>query len=45
MKGDIHYYLRCLIAISEEHRPDVDDLAYIYEKIQASYKENEERIR
>ena len=45
MKGDIHYYLRCLIAISEEHRPDVDDVAYIYEKIQASYKENEERIR
>ena len=45
MKADIHYYLRCLIAISEEHRPDVDDVAYIYERIQASYKENEERIR
>ena len=44
-KGDIHYYLRCLIAISEEHRPDVDNVAYIYENIQARYKENEELIR
>jgi hypothetical protein len=45
MKGDIHYYLRCLIAISEEHCPDVDKVAYIYEQIQARYKENEELIR
>ena len=44
-KGDIHYYLRCLIAISEEHRPDVDNVAYIYENIQDRYKENEELIR
>ena len=44
-KGDIQYYLRCLIAISEENRPDVDDVAYIYEKIQARYKQNEDLIR
>jgi hypothetical protein len=45
MKGDIQYYLRCLISISEEHRPDVDSVAYIYEQIQARYRENEELIR
>jgi hypothetical protein len=45
MKGDIHYYLRCLIAISEEHCPDLDSIAYIYEQIQARYKENETLIR
>lgn len=45
MKVDIHYYLRCLIAISEEHRLDVDNVAYIYEEIQARYKGNEELIR
>ena len=45
IKGDIHYYLRCLIAISEEPRPDVENVAYIYEEIQARYKENEELIR
>ena len=45
VKGDIHYYLRCLIAISEENRPDIDSVAYIYEKIQARYKDNEELIR
>ena len=45
MKQDVHYYLRCLIAISEENRPDVDNLAYIYERIQARYKGNEDLIR
>jgi hypothetical protein len=45
IKGDIHYYLRCLFAISEEHSPDVDSVAYIYEQIQARYKGNEELIR
>ncbi len=45
MKEDVHYYLRCLIAISEDHRPDVDNVAYIYEKIQARYRENAELIR
>lgn len=45
MKEDVHYYLRCQIAISEEHRPDVDNVAYIYEKIQARYKGNEELIK
>ena len=44
-KRDIHYYLRCLIAVSQERRPDVDNVAYIYENIQARYKENEELIR
>jgi len=41
IKADIHYYLRCLISISGEHCPDVDSVAYIYEQIQARYKENE----
>ncbi|PQE10655.1 heterokaryon incompatibility protein [Rutstroemia sp. NJR-2017a BBW] len=45
MKGDVHYYLRCLISISAEHRPDVDSVAYIYEQVQARYRENEELIR
>jgi len=45
MKGDVQYYLRCLMSISEEHRPDVDSVAYIYEQIQARYRENEELIR
>jgi hypothetical protein len=45
MKADIQYYLRCLISISEEHRPDVDGVAYIYEQIQARYKEDEELIK
>jgi hypothetical protein len=45
MKGDVQYYLRCLISISEEHRPDVDSVAYIYEQIQARYRGNEELIR
>ncbi|KAF1996938.1 hypothetical protein P154DRAFT_607356 [Amniculicola lignicola CBS 123094] len=44
MKPDIHYYLRCLIAISDEPVPDVDNVAYIYEQIQARYKDNEELI-
>jgi hypothetical protein len=45
MKGDAQYYLRCLISVSEEHRPDVDSVAYIYEQLQARYRENEELIR
>ena len=45
VKADIHYYLRCLIAISEDKRPDVNTVAYIYEQIQVRYKSNEELIR
>jgi hypothetical protein len=45
MKGDVQYYLRCLFSISEEHRPDVDSVAYIYEQIQVRYRGNEELIR
>jgi len=45
MKGNVQYYLRCLVSISEEHRPDVDSVAYIYEQIQARYRENEGLIR
>ncbi|KAF2129618.1 hypothetical protein P153DRAFT_431538 [Dothidotthia symphoricarpi CBS 119687] len=44
IEADIHYYLRCLIAISDEHHPDVDSVTYIYEKIQTLYKGNEELI-
>jgi len=45
MKGDIHYYLRCLIAASEEQVPDIDKVAYIYEQIQTRHKGNEDLIR
>ncbi|KAF2474923.1 uncharacterized protein BDR25DRAFT_255455 [Lindgomyces ingoldianus] len=44
VKADIHYYLRCLIALSEGHTPEVDKVAYIYEQIQANYKGNEDII-
>jgi hypothetical protein len=43
--ANIHYYLRCLMAISEEACPDIDKVAYIYEKIQSRYKGNESLIR
>lgn len=45
VKADAHYYLRCLISISGEQCPDIDDVAYIYWKIQTFYKGNEELIR
>jgi len=45
MKGDINYYLRCLIAISDGPSPNVDKVAYIYEQIQTRYRENEDIIR
>ncbi|CZR67360.1 uncharacterized protein PAC_17259 [Phialocephala subalpina] len=45
MKGDIEYYLRCLIAISENQAPDIDKVAYIYEQIQTRHKGNEDLIR
>ena len=45
IKADAHYYLRCLISISGEQCPDIDDVGYIYEKIQAFYKGNAEIIR
>jgi hypothetical protein len=45
VKGDIHYYLRCLISISGEQRPDIDTVAYIYEQIQSRYSGNEELVR
>jgi len=45
MKGDAQYYLRCLISISEEHRPDIDSITYIYEQLQNRYGGNEELIR
>ena len=45
MKGDVHYYLRCLISISEEGCLDFDSVAYIYERIQSRYKGNEDSIR
>lgn len=45
MKGDIEYYLRCLIAVSETPFPEIDKVAYIYEQIQIGYKGNEDLIR
>jgi hypothetical protein len=45
IKGDIQYYLRCLIALSGELDPCTDTVAYIYEQIQVRYNGNEELIR
>lgn len=42
---DIHYYLRCLAAVSKSTGVDVDKIAHIYEKIQSRYPGNEELIR
>jgi hypothetical protein len=44
IKADIHYYLRCLSALSECQEPEVDKVAYVYEQIQACYKGNEDLI-
>ena len=44
-KADARYYLRCLLSMSEEECPDIDDVEYIYEKIQSFYKGNEELVR
>ena len=45
MKGDIYYYLQCLIAVSEEQVPNIDKVAYIYEQIQTRHEGNEDLIR
>lgn len=45
MKGDVSYYLRCLIAISSDDKPDTDLVTYIYEQLQSKYTGNEELIR
>jgi hypothetical protein len=45
MKGDVSYYLRCLIAISNDDKPDTDLVTYIYEQLQSKYTGNEELIR
>ncbi len=39
------YYLRCLQAISEQKRPNVDLVTYVYDKIQAFYRGNETLIK
>ena len=44
-QGDIHYYMRCLIMISGDHRPDINIVRYIYETVQARFKSNEGLIR
>lgn len=45
MKADVDYYLRCLIALSKDPKPDIDTIAYIYEQIQSKYTGNENIIR
>jgi hypothetical protein len=45
IKGDIHYYLHCLIGISGDQHPDVNTVVYIYEKIDGRYRGNEELVR
>lgn len=45
LQANIHYYLSCLIAISEKQDPDIDDVAYVYEKIQSLYKGNEHLVK
>jgi len=44
LKADCHYYLRCLFALQDLLKPDVIILAYLYEKIQERYNDNEELI-
>ncbi|KAK4123607.1 hypothetical protein N657DRAFT_633853 [Parathielavia appendiculata] len=41
LRPDIHYYLRCLFAISEAADPNVDDVAYVYKQIENRYNGNE----
>jgi hypothetical protein len=43
--ADVHYYLRCLLAISVQDREDIDSIAYIYDKIQSFYRGNEPIIQ
>jgi hypothetical protein len=45
MKNDIHYYLRCLVSLSQDINPDIDDIAHIYEQIESRYQENEVLVR
>lgn len=45
IKGDIHYYLRCLMGISGDQHLDINTIVYIYEKIDGQYKGNEEIVR
>lgn len=45
MKSDVNYYVRCLVALSNDGHPDVDCVGYIYEQIQSNYTGNEEFIR
>jgi hypothetical protein len=43
--ADVYYYLRCLTVISEQDRADIDQVAYIYHKIQSFYKGSEPAIQ
>ncbi|KAF1839660.1 hypothetical protein BDW02DRAFT_486530, partial [Decorospora gaudefroyi] len=45
LTADVHYYLRCLISISEHDHADIDHVAYIYDKIQSFYRVHEPIIR
>lgn len=42
---DVRYYLRCLVAISAQGHTDIDHVAYIYERIQSFYRENEAMLQ
>ena len=42
---DVHFYLRCLKAIANDRNPDVDKVAYLYDKIQALHRGKERFIR
>jgi hypothetical protein len=45
LKTDIHYYLRCLISMSEQACSDIDTVAYLYDQIQSRYSKSEDLIR
>jgi len=45
INADIQFYLRCLTAIAQDRNPDLDSVAYLYEKIQSLYRGNEKLIR
>lgn len=42
--NDLHYYLVCLQALSNQASPDNDTLTYLYEQIQLHYSNDEDTV-
>lgn len=43
--ADINYYVRCLVAASEQEDVNLSQIAYIYERVQSFYRGNEAMIK